>query len=305
MIGAGPAGLEAAMMAARRGYDVALAEKTTALGGRVARERLLPGLSAWGRVADYRVGQIERMTNVEVYRDSDLSAEDVLGFGFEHVAVATGSVWRRDGVARFLLKPAPIADDAEILTPDDIMAGKRPSGKAVTIYDDDHYYMGGVLAELLVASGHVVTLVTPAADASNWMRNTMEQFRVQARLLELGVKIVAHHGLASITKDGFEAACVFTGKTSTIATESSVLVTARLPDHALGRALQARQGEWADAGITSVAVIGDALAPGTIAACVWSGRRFAEELEETRDPDAPLFRREVTGLVAGPMPWET
>ena len=70
-------------------------------------------------------------------------------------------------------------------------------------------------------------------------------------------------------------------------------------------ALQARQGEWADAGITSVAVIGDALAPGTIAACVWSGRRFAEELEETRDPDAPLFRREVTGLVAGPMPWET
>ena len=304
VIGAGPAGLEAAMMAAKRGYDVALAEKTTVLGGRVAKERLLPGLSAWGRVADYRIGQIERMSNVEIYRDSDLTADDVLGFGFEHMAVAAGSTWRRDGVARYLLNPAPIAGDAEVLTPDDIMAGERPSGKAVTIYDDDHYYMGGVLAELLVTAGHLVTLVTPAADASNWMRNTMEQFRVQARLLELGVRIITHHGLGSVERGQFNASCVFTGRTLTIETDATVLVSARLPQNALSQALQARQGEWADAGIKSVAVIGDALSPGTIAACVWSGRRFAEELEETRDPDAPLFKREVTGLVAGPMPWE-
>ncbi|MFN6951834.1 MAG: ABC transporter permease, partial [Albidovulum sp.] len=44
-------------------------------------------------------------------------------------------------------------------------------------------------------------------------------------------------------------------------------------------------------------------APGTIAAAVWGGRRFAEDLGETRDPDAPPFRREVTGLVDGPLPW--
>ena len=51
VIGAGPAGLEAARAVAERGYDVALAEAGTVLGGRVARERHLPGLSAWGRVA--------------------------------------------------------------------------------------------------------------------------------------------------------------------------------------------------------------------------------------------------------------
>ncbi len=58
VVGGGPAGLEAAMVLGRRGYEVALAEAGTMLGGRVTRERALPGLAAWGRVADYRVGQI-------------------------------------------------------------------------------------------------------------------------------------------------------------------------------------------------------------------------------------------------------
>ena len=55
------------MMLGRRGYDVALAEAGTELGGRVAPERKLPGLSAWGRVADYRTGQLAQMANVEIY----------------------------------------------------------------------------------------------------------------------------------------------------------------------------------------------------------------------------------------------
>ncbi|WP_373502935.1 FAD-dependent oxidoreductase [Aestuariivirga sp.] len=305
VVGAGPAGLEAAMMAGRRGYEVALAERTTVLGGRVARERLLPGLAAWGRVADYRTGQLAKMSNVEIYCDSDLTAEDVMGFGFEHVAIATGSAWRRDGVARFLLKPSPMSPDAEILTPDDIMDGRRPVGKRVTIYDDDHYYMGGILAELLVATGYAVTLVTPAPDVSNWMRNTMEQFRVQARLIELGVKIITAQGLASISREAFEMSCAFTGRRLMVETDATVLVTARTPHNALGQALLARRGEWADAGLKSVCVVGDALAPGTIAAAVFGGRRYAEELEDVRDADSPLFKREVAGLVNGPMPWET
>jgi hypothetical protein len=108
------------------------------------------------------------MANVEGYFDSDLTADDVMAFGFAHVAVATGSTWRRDGVARTLLEPIPIADKAEVLTPDDLMAGGRPSGKRVMLYDDDHYYMGAVLAELLAKEDYQVTLVTPAGDVSNW-----------------------------------------------------------------------------------------------------------------------------------------
>ena len=85
VVGAGPAGLEAALMLGRRGHDVALAEAERTLGGRVALERRLPGLAAWGRVADYRTDQLARMANVEIFRESRLGAEDVLGLGFRHV----------------------------------------------------------------------------------------------------------------------------------------------------------------------------------------------------------------------------
>ena len=84
----------------------------------------------------------------------------------------------------------PIAIDPAmpIFTPDDLMAGQRPSGHVV-IYDDDHYYMGSVLAELLVAAGNRVTFVTPANKAAEWSFNTLEQGTIQARLLNLGVDV--------------------------------------------------------------------------------------------------------------------
>ncbi len=142
---------------------MALAEADSDLGGRVAKERLLPNLSTWGRVMDYRLGQIEPMANVSIYRESRLDAENILEFGFEHVCIATGSTWRRDGTARAHLRPIEISASMPLFTPDDLMAGKLPNdaaGKDVVIYDDDHYYMGGVMAELLVEKGFNVTLIT-------------------------------------------------------------------------------------------------------------------------------------------------
>jgi dimethylamine/trimethylamine dehydrogenase len=183
------------------------------------------------------------------------------------------------------------------------MAGRRPEGRAVAIYDDDHYYMGGVLAELLVREGFSVTLVTPAAEASVWTHMTMEQPRIQARLLELGIRILAHHGIAAIGRDAVEATCVFTDRRTAIEAATAVLVTARNPENGLGAALHARRDAWDAAGIRSVTVLGDALAPGTIAAAVFSGRRYAEELDQPRDPDAMPFRREVAALSTETLPW--
>ena len=290
------------MMLGRSGHEVALAEKGEP-GGRVMRESKLPGLSAWRRVADYRLGQIQRATNVTLYRDSALTADDILGFGFSHVAIATGSAWRNDGVSRRLLRPAPLAG-ADVLTPDELMAGKRPKHRNVVIYDDDHYYMGGVLAELLAKEEFSVTVVTPAAEVSTWMRMTMEQLFVQHRLVNMGVKIVSHHALLQADAKGVTIACSFTNKETVTADCSLIAVTARLPDNTLMKVLTARRAEWDGAGIRSVTCIGDALAPGTIAAAVWAGRRYAEELDVDQGPIAKDMRREVTGLAGGPFYWE-
>src|SRR5262249_48734286 len=161
-------------------------------------------------VRDHRIQQLNKLANVEVYLESAMSADQVLEFGASHVVLATGSRWRRDGVARFHLKPIPIADGMALFTPDDVMAGKAPAGN-VAIYEDDHYYMGGLLAEKLVALGCRVTLITPASEVSNWTRNTMEQHFIQGRLLEMGVTIVTSRAVSEVRKDSLQTVCAFTG----------------------------------------------------------------------------------------------
>ncbi len=294
--GAGPAGLEAARALGVRGYDVVLAEATRQLGGRVARESSLPGLAAWVRVLDYRQQAIEAMRNVEVYREIRMSAGDIVEFGFEHVAVATGARWRRDGVARWHTQPIPVDPGADVLTPDDLMAGSRPAGRRVVVYDDDHYYLGGVVAELLHGEGFEVEIVTPAVQVSAWTVNTMEVGKIQRRLLLAGVTLRTSAALTAVGAGQVTVASTYTGQLSDVTADSVVMVTARLPDEQLFLDLLARRerGELA-----SVRAIGDAWAPGTIAAAVWSGRRFAEEFDaQLPSNDGVPFRREVTQLHA-------
>ncbi len=297
VVGAGPTGLSAAHKLGLRGYEVALAEAGTELGGRVARECRLPGLAAWGRVRDYRQGQIQKMTNVNVYRDSLLAAPDILDMGFTDIVIATGAAWRRDGVARFHTLPITLHAATPVFTPDDIMDGKIPNGHVV-LYDDDHYYMGGVLAELLVARGAQVTYVTPSTKVSEWSTNTLEQALIQRRLLELGVEVVVSHALMSASGGHARVACTYTGRDRDIACDAILLVTARLPNDALYTELLGEKDRWADCGIGSVKVVGDAQAPAAIAWATYAGHRYAEEFDEADRGDSLPFRREVAGLKA-------
>ena len=291
VVGAGPAGLECARALGQRGYTVHLAEAGEELGGRVTRESRLPGLAAWARVRDHRVLQLDKMRNVTVYRASRLEPEHVHELACPRVVVAAGAVWRRDGMGRAHHRPVPGCDRDGIYTPDDVMSGVMPDGPVV-IFDDDHYYMGGVLAEKLCQARRTVTLVTPAESASHWTHNTLEHARVQQRLLEAGVAIVVNRTVTAFAGDRVETACVFTGRQLPIPCASLVMVTARLPDDGLYRSLLADAGALDRAGIRSVTAIGDALAPATIAHAVYAGHRFARELDSDYSPDLP-FRREL------------
>jgi dimethylamine/trimethylamine dehydrogenase len=300
VIGGGPAGLEAAMACGKQGHEVVLVEADRELGGRVAHESRLPGLAEWRRVVDYRVGQIDRLANVTYYFESAMTAEEILEYGFDHIAVATGATWRRDGVGHANPQPIPIDPAADVLTPDDVFAGERPQHHRVVVFDDDHYYLGGVIAELLVGEGHHVTLVTPAADASTWTHHTLEHSRIQTRLLELGVAIHAHHTIVDVAPDAVMTTSVFTDRRHVFNDTSVVLVTSRLPNEGLCLELSALRRRWDGSDLKSVRPVGDAFSPGTIASAIWDGRRFAEELGVS--PEDRYFLRDVPIVrAAGPQ----
>lgn len=295
IVGGGPAGLEAARALGARGYQVTLAEANSDIGGRVLLEAKLPGLAAWGRVVDYRRYQLSQMANVELYCHSKLEAAAVLDFGFEHVAIATGAKWRRDGVARQHVVAMPDDGSVPVYTPDDLMAGNLPSGRLI-VFDDDHYYMGGVLAQLLALSGAHTTLITPAAYVSDWTRNTLEQVAIHQKLAALDVDIQLNTTVAALRGGAVESRCVYSGKQSTLAADAVVLVTARQAQSGLYAALLEREADWQAAGIRSVKVFGDAAAPGPIAWATYAGHRYARELDQPDRGDALPFRREVAQL---------
>jgi len=278
VIGAGPAGLEATRALGQRGYNVMLAEASKVLGGRVTQECHLPGLAEWGRVRDYRVQQIQTMPNVEVFLDNHLDADDALSIGAEHIVVATGSRWRADGFGRYHNKPCPDLGPAEqVFTPNDIFEGRLPSGK-VLLFDDDHYYMGSVLAEALVAQGIEVCFVTPENLVSAWGVMTDEQYQTQQRLLQLGVQIITAHGLDKFDGSNAHLSCVYTEKSRLLAADAVVLVTARTPLDDLYKEIAAKIESERPEAAPTVDKIGDCDAPAIIAAAVYAGHRYAREL---------------------------
>src|SRR3954471_803322 len=287
VVGAGPAGLEAALAAAQRGYEVHLAEAGTALDGRVTRESKLPGLAEWARVRDWRVGQLERMSNVSIYHDSALEAEHVLEFGARHVAIATGSRWRGDGVGRDSGFPVPGFEGPSVHTPDDIMSGRDPNEGPVIIWDDDHYYMGGVLAELCRYAGHEVTIVTSAPMVSAWTVNTLEALPIAKRMARMGIEVLPYTSVAAYRDGRVQLVSGLTGAETELPAGALVTVTARLPTDGLYTELEQIRDRWEGAGIASVTRIGDCWAPSTIQQAVYTGHKWARELDEAPEGLTP------------------
>ncbi len=261
VVGGGPAGLEAALTLARRGFDVSLADARREFGGRVLHEAKLPGLSQWRRILDYRLGRLEAMANVSLFAESSMSAEDVLEFGADHVVFATGAEW-----LKMLYSPNEYAqgwaEGSCVYTPDDVFAGVEIEGP-VAVFDFDNYYLGGVIAEQLAQSGKHVSYITSAGTASNWTVMTNEQPLVHRSFLKHGIALRTLQTVTAFADGCVTTAQLFTGEQSRIEVRSLVIVGQRRPKDQLFRAVQAM--DWQGAGIESVAVTGDAQAPGALA----------------------------------------
>jgi dimethylamine/trimethylamine dehydrogenase len=256
-------------------------------------------------VRDWRVGQIHKLANVAVYLDSALSAQDVLDFGAEHVVLATGCHWRRDGYGRSNGSDIPgFVDNPRVFTLDDLMDGHlpdvQPSGGRVVVFDDDGFYYGSVAAELLRLRGCEVVHLTPDDGIAPWSLHTLDYRYIRKRMAELGIEPMVSHDIVGYDGGTLIVEDVWTHRRRELACDAVVTVTARLPDDALYRELKQREAEWDGAGIRSVRCIGDAEAPGLIAHAVYAGHRYARELQE-RPTGEVAFKRHFHTEDAGDL----
>lgn len=290
VVGSGPAGLEAAHALGKRGYNVMLSEARTEIGGRVTLESRLPSLSEWVRVKDYREQQFLKLPNVDIFLDSYLTAEDALLAEADHIVVATGCTWRADGFGRTNsvgIEDWDVTD--QIFTPDDIMAGRLPKGH-VTVFDDDYYYMGPVIAEMLQNAGCTVTFISTDNMACSFGVYTTEQHSAQRALMQAGVTMVLAKNLEAYDGENVSLSCMYTEEASTHKADAIVMVTARLPKDDLYYDLEKMIEDGKGGNTKTLKRIGDCEAPSPIASAVYAGRKYAMELDDNSGINYSLRR---------------
>ena len=297
VVGSGPAGLECSMQLARRGYHVILSEGASELGGRVLLESDLKGLSAWKRVVDNRVYEIQQKTNIEIYRESELTLSHINELDVNNIFIATGSNWRVDGIGRSRRKEITGLDNIQVLTPTDAIRKQDSIKDPLVIYDDDQGYLAGVIADHLSSLGCNVTFVTPASIVSPWTVSTLEQQRIQKSLLNQNVNIISNKIISSVNGDNLVMRCIYTNEATELACKTLILVTERLPNITLYQQLVQQASIDSEAPKSHLELIGDALAPGLIADAVFSGHLAAENFEASKkEIERAMFMREMPKL---------
>ena len=277
VVGGGPAGLEASRVLGKRGYKVFLAEASKKLGGRVIFESNLPGLSEWIRVRDWRINQINKTSNVEIFLDSKMTVESVIDVNPDHVIIATGSSWAVDGIGKNHNTPIKKNSNSTVVSLDSLLLKQNlPSGK-VLIFDDDHYYIGPVIALYLVQKGYDVSFVTPAGRCGQWSYYTEELYQSNAELINSGVKIFTNNNLLEIKSDSVILSCIFSGKTQNVTADWIVPITRREPRDKIFNELKSLY-DYKSLKLNSLIKIGDCEAPGIIASAIYSGYKAGIEL---------------------------
>jgi 2,4-dienoyl-CoA reductase (NADPH2) len=165
VIGAGPAGLAAATVAAQRGHDVTLFDSASEIGGQFNIAKRIPGKEEFFETLRY-FGRKLQTTGVDLRLNTRVSADDLLGKGYDEVILATGIAPRTPAI--------PGVDNPKVLSYLDVILGRKPVGKSVAVIG-----AGGIgfdVSEFLVHQG-VATSLDRDAFWDEWGIDTQLQAR--------------------------------------------------------------------------------------------------------------------------------
>jgi 2,4-dienoyl-CoA reductase-like NADH-dependent reductase (Old Yellow Enzyme family)/thioredoxin reductase len=274
VIGAGPAGLEYARVAAARGNHVVVYEREPEVGGHVRAYGALPNRTQYGTIATWLAEQA-RGNGAAIKTGNAITAENldaVLSAEQpDHVVVATGARYRRDGFQGQTAKPLPGWESGRCVTWDEVALDKITASGDVLVIDEMADVAAPLTAVKLARLGAKVRLLTKWPMVG-W-ETTAEVYLhwVLTYLYEAEVEIITDHAVKRINGSEVEIVNVYApSKTRPITADTIVMATARASENALYHLLRERG--------RSVEAIGCAIAPRTVYEATLEGHRAARKL---------------------------
>jgi NADPH-dependent 2,4-dienoyl-CoA reductase/sulfur reductase-like enzyme len=273
VIGGGPAGMEAARVAALRGHRVTLVEAEDALGGTLRTARLVPHHAAIGDIADWLARELARL-GVDVRLKQRADEAFVRAFAPDAAVLATGASALRD--ARQQQRPdlaLPEATLRRALSTQELVYGAAaaPTAETALVFDDVGAYEAIGAAELLLARGAAVTLATshttlaPRMATALVVQPALERMRASGRFT-----LITRACVEDVSPAHARVAPLAGGDTREVPADTLVLVTAKQPNRALEPALAAL-------GIP-LHVVGDAHAPELLPGAIATGNAAGRAL---------------------------
>ena len=251
VVGGGPAGMEAAWVAAEEGDEVTLWERGERLGGRLALAPRMRKREDFGRLLDMQQRRLASSgVTVETGRDATLEA--IRAHMADLVVLATGS---SQIAHRFPSGSVALTVDEAVAMPDRV-------GKRVTVYDQTGDWPAFSLLEHLALGGHEVTMMTPLAGIG-WRTTIYSTTATRKRLRELKVRIVPLRALVDFAGSVLTVEDVSTGELESVEADTVIVALPAMPFNPLEEALD-------DAGIPYV-MAGDCLSPRTALEAIFEG----------------------------------
>jgi 2,4-dienoyl-CoA reductase-like NADH-dependent reductase (Old Yellow Enzyme family) len=289
VVGGGPAGLEAARVAARRGHSVVLFERQDRVGGQLNLWAALPDREIFRTTPEWYERQLPQH-GVDVRLNTEGTADLIMAEEPGAILIATGSRYIRTGETGYFKRPVPGWDQDFVVTPEQVIGGGLRFTGSVVVFDEEGITTGPGLAELLAAQGAQVTLVSRWSEPFGNLGGLLITSTVP-RIKKLGVQILTRTHLREIGDHSVRIYDIDTGAETELEVEAIVMATGRRADLSLGQELAGRAEQ--------VFSIGDALSPRGLTAAIQDGHRFARTVGE---PDAP---RTFTDLYFAPVDFST